>query len=289
MSIAEDIKKKIKGMTLLSQSASQLLEMIGDADHTLVDVVRIVECDSELTAHVLRAVNSASFGLIAPVSTVSRAVSYLGDKMVVSLAINISAPQMFSQPLHGYESERNALWEHSLQTALAAKDIAVYARRAVNPEEAFTAGLLHDIGKSVISEYMAGSAGGIIGKMDADEAGDYMDGERLYCGIDHCEAGFDLAKHWSFPPALAETIMYHHSPEEAGEDYIHMAYVTHLADMITMMLGSGTGADCMRYGLNPDYTNYIDLGRNELETIILDVAAEFAKTSTMLSGEETLS
>lgn len=286
MSIAEEIKRNIKKMSLLSKSASQLLDMVGDPEHTLFDVVRIVECDSELTAHVLRAVNSASFGLITPVSTVSRAVSYLGDKMVVSLAINISAPQMFTQPLLGYESEKNALWEHSLQSALSAKEIAPYAMKPVSGEEAFTAALLHDIGKSVISEYIAGSASDIIEKVDALDVEDYIYGEKSYCGIDHCEVGYELAKHWSFPTVLSDVIRYHHNPGEACSDAIHLAYVTHLADMVSMMLGCGTGADCLRHRLHPEYTKYVDLDRSELERIIVEVSAEFANTSKMLSGEE---
>ena len=99
MTLGDGILSKIKEVPMLSPSALRLMEVVGDTSHTVTDVVRIVECDTVLTAHVLKKINSVATGLVSPIETVDRAVAYLGDKMIVSLAIDCCAPQVFGSGL----------------------------------------------------------------------------------------------------------------------------------------------------------------------------------------------
>ena len=101
--------------------------------------------------------NSAAYCRGQPVTTISRAVLLMGEMMVVGVAICVSTSIIFQRPLDGYESPEGELWEHSLRSAIACRELAKFTKGKVNPGLAFTAGLLHDIGKSIISEFLVGS------------------------------------------------------------------------------------------------------------------------------------
>ena len=158
----------------------------------------------------------------------------------------------------------------------------------ISPELAFTAGLLHDIGKSLISDYLQGSVTDAIEMITTEEGLDYLDAEEKLVGFDHTRAGYELAKAWQLPDELAEVIRYHHEPAKAKEEYRALVYAVHLGDNIAMMGGFGTGSDSMRYKLDQQYTDYIKIGPKTLATIMLNVDIEFEKleSSFMNRGEE---
>jgi len=285
MSVANDILNKVDNIPLLSTSAMQLLEVISNPDHTLGEIVKIVECDSILTGQVLNKVNSAKFGLIEPITSVARSLSYLGNKMVVSIAISICAPQLFEKTLEGYEGGKNTLWEHSLKTAIASREVALESKVEMNPDTVYTAGLLHDIGKSVISEFMINSANGILNKLDKNELTDYSQGEHDLLGTDHCEVGSALARKWNVPDILVPSIAHHHDPENTDESDRAMVYAVHVGDIIAMLCGAGTGADSLRYELNPNYKTYFSIDDAKQEEILLKVMLEYNKTINLLDSE----
>jgi len=279
----EGILERIEQMPLLSPCALQLMEVIGDPKHSVNDVVKIVECDPELTAHLLKTVNSASFGLVVEVTSVARAVTYLGERIVVSVALAACSSDLFKEELKGYESGKAALWEHSLKTAIAAREVVISGKLPITPDVAFTAGLLHDIGKSVLSDFMVGMAQPILEKIDDQSVPDYMSGERLMLGMDHCAVGKALAERWSLPKVLVPAMEFHHQPGKAEEKDRPLVYAVHLGDIIAMMGGHGTGADSMGYSLDPDYTLYLEITGDEIGKVMLNVMTEFSKTIKMFS------
>ena len=283
--IRPDILTKIRQTPLLSHSAMRLMELVGDEDHGLQDVVRVVECDSVLTANVLKVVNSAALGLRTTIETVNRAVMYLGEKMVVGIALSTSADQVYHGALGGYESLRGDLWKHSLLTAIAARQLAEYAKKEVSPGLAFTAGILHDIGKSILSEFLKGQPREMLKRIDSGQARDYLKAEEEMLGTNHGQIGGALASHWNLPETLREVIQYHHEPAKAEKSCLHLTYVVHLSDIVAMMGGLGTGADAMAYNLDANYPFYIDIDRKSLEKLMMGAIIEFEKTEAMLFGQ----
>ncbi|MDY7001635.1 MAG: HDOD domain-containing protein, partial [Thermodesulfobacteriota bacterium] len=271
-------------MAPLSHSSLRLMEVMGDEDHSLRDVVRIVESDAVLTAEVLKVVNSAAFGLRRPVDSLARAITFLGEKMIVGIAIGSCAPQVFNQPLDGYESERGELWAHSLRTGIAARELAPMARDEVNPDIAFTAGILHDIGKSVLSEFLRGLPREMVQSLDRHEVQDYLQTEEAAVGVNHCAAGGELAENWKLPQPLRAVILHHHKPSEAEPQYRTLVYVVHLGDLIAMMGGTGTGADTLLYSLDNNYPEFIDIDKAGLEKLMMAVMIEFEKTRALIEG-----
>lgn len=279
----EDIQKVIKSVPLLSASANQLLQKTTDPDHDLIQIVSIVKTDATLTARVLKVVNSAAFGLINEITSLDRAISYLGERLVVGIAIGDCAAQLFNKELKGYEGEHGALWRHDLRTAIASREVVAQSHSKINPDLAFTAGLLHDIGKALISDYLQGTASEVLQKIENEEFSDYLSAEEELIGFDHPRAGYELALVWKLPEAITEAIRFHHTPSEASEEFRELVYAVHLGDNIAMMGGCGTGADSMRYKLDSNYTQFIDLQPNALANVMLVVNDEFDKLERSFS------
>ncbi|MBI9076747.1 MAG: HDOD domain-containing protein [Desulfatibacillum sp.] len=286
MAIPPDIKDSIAKIKPLSQSAVRLMSVMADPDHTVGQIAAIVESDPILTGNVLRVVNSPAFGLRAKISTVSRAVSYTGGNMVVGLALHLCASGIFNHPLEGYESQRGALWRHCLLTAIASREIARFSSGKTDPEVAYTGGLLHDVGKAIMSGSLGNSAREIVAAADAEKTTDFVAGELAAVGTDHTEVGQAIAKHWSLPDPLLEVIRYHHAPSKAHEKYRPLVYAVHLGDFIAMMGGTGTGADTLLYNLDHDYKKFINVSAGELEKVILDSGQEYQQVVESMFGSE---
>lgn len=267
----------IRRVPLLSPSASRLLELTADPDHDLSQTIDIVKCDAPLTAHVLRIVNSAAFGLLNKVDSIDRAVAYLGERLVISIALGDNAGALFNKPLAGYDGEKGALWRHDLLTAMASRQVSQKARVELNAGLAFTGGILHDIGKGILSDFLHDTAPELVEQLEKHAIVDYLEGERALLGIDHAEAGFEVAKCWQLPEALQMIIRYHHQPQEAPEAYRALVYAVHVGDIIAMMGGCGTGADTLQYPLDQRYSDYLDLTFDDLALILLETQEEFRR------------
>ncbi len=280
----QELQKIVTSVPMLSACASQLLQLTAQEDHGLVDVIELVRNDANLTARVLKIVNSAAFSLVKKVTSIDRAISYLGERIIVGVAIGDCAGKLFEKDLAGYESPEGTLWKHDLRVAIASREIIVQSGADISPELAFTAGLLHDIGKALISDYMQGSVTEAVELVSAEKPLNYLEAERELVGFDHTQAGYELAKAWQLPDELAEAILHHHEPANAQEEYRALVYAVHLGDNIAMLGGFGTGSDCMRYKLDNNYTDYIKLTPNTLATIMVNVDMEFDKLETSFNG-----
>lgn len=284
MSKLNEIIQKARQMPLLSSSSMRLLELIADPDHSIQDVAKVVVTDSALTVKILELVNSASFGLRQQISTVSHALPYVGEKAVVALAMNLASPQVFNRPLLGYESKKGELWAHGLRTAIAANELSNFTNEKILAGVAYTAGILHDIGKSVLSKFLTGLPAEMLKKLENEEVKDYLEAEEAMVGANHCVIGGELAKHWNLPPDLQAAIRYHHKPSDAEVANRTLVYVVHLADMIAMMGGTGTGTDTLGYKLDQNYTKYIAITTAGLDNVMMAVMIEFEKTQAALFG-----
>lgn len=273
----EELQKIVRAVPMLSSSANQLLQVAAKPDHDLGEVINLVKTDANLTARVLKIVNSAAYALINQVTSIDRAVSYLGERIIVSIALGDCAGKLMGKELEGYSAQRGSLWKHDLRAAIAAREVVVQSGADISPELAFTAGLLHDIGKALISDYLAGTAPEAVSLITAEDSFDYLDAEEQLVGFNHTQAGFELAKSWELPAELTAAIRFHHDPEEATEEFRALVYAVHLGDVIAMMGGFGTGSDSMRYKLDQRYTDYITLSPKVLPSIMLAVDMEFEK------------
>jgi putative nucleotidyltransferase with HDIG domain len=253
-------------------------------DHEMADVVQVVKFDSVLTARLLRIANSPVFGLLTAVNSIDRAVAYLGERMVVSVALADSVSKMLNKPLKGYEGGQGVLWRHDLFAAFAAREVSRYAKTSIEGDLAYTGGLLHDIGKAIISDFLEGTAEKVTAGIDSGKNSDYLAAEQDILGLDHAEVGYELALNWQLPEPLPQLIRQHHHPRMVDEKLRPLAYAVHLGDMIAMMGGCGTGSDAMQYKLDSGYDDYFDLSADRLAGIMVAAQDEFQKAEESLAA-----
>ncbi len=283
---SKEILGAVKSVPALSPGASNLLDVMGSGNYEISDIVQVIENDSALTANVLKVVNSAAIGLRREMTTVNEAVAFLGDTKVIGIALASAGGETYNAELAGYHGSRGDLGRHCLWVAIAARELARHTNGVVDNGVAFTAGLLHDIGKAVISDFMVDMVPKLLSTKAEIEDGDHLEVEMEVMGTDHAEVGQALAAQWKMPQTLIDGIAHHHRPAEAPEESRAMVYVIHLADMLAMMTGIGTGLDDMQYELDPAYENYVSVSPADLEGLALDVHIDFVATAEAIFGDQ---
>jgi putative nucleotidyltransferase with HDIG domain len=160
------------------------------------------------TARLLRLANSAFFGQARKVSTIPRAVLLLGFSTVRNLALGVKVWDTLGTGVSRKELE--ALWTHAVQVAAAARVIA-RQQRQVNPDEAFTSGLLHDVGQLVLALRFKELYWDTVRKATSTE---HLAGlEQSTLGVDHAEVGSWLLEAWNLPALMVEAVRRHHDTD----------------------------------------------------------------------------
>ncbi len=272
----EDVIERVAELPPLSASVSQVILACDDPDMTVGQLTQIILQDQNLTANILKVANSAFYGHARRVATATEAVVLLGFSAMKSLAISSHTARLLKTSLPGYGLEDGELWAHSLGVAFIARRIAIEARLAP-VEEVFVAGLLHDLGKLILSSYLQPVFVDIVRIADErKEPFHHVEAEVL--GFGHAELGGQIAASWNFPPELEEAVRYHHDPAQATRKPM-VAHAVHLADAVCMMLGVGLGADGMAYTARPETLDALGYDQDrlmslmsEMEPLITDTA-----------------
>lgn len=210
---AEEIIGRVKELPVVSQTARKLTSQLNQPEVHRDSLVETLRCDNVLTAKLLRTCNSAASGLTEPVVSVDQAVLLLGFDMIFRIVCAISFAGTLGTTGPGYDTEANGLWAHSLQTATAAEYLAGSGCYGdFLPATAFTAGLLHDIGKTIIAKVLTPKNRADIRSLITAESLSRVDAEKAVLGADHAEIGAALLKRWGVPEPLIEATGNHHSP-----------------------------------------------------------------------------
>lgn len=194
----------IKELPPLPLVLHELLAVMREANCSTDQITRVLSTDQALASKILRLVNSSFYGMSGNVTTISQAVIILGHSALRSLATGLAVAEGLGHSLP--QERRLAFWQHALATAAGAE---ILARRTGmgEPEEAFVAGLLHDIGHLILmmalpTEHSVASGTGALGDLEQ---------ERRLIGLDHCRAGRYLLHHWKLPQPLLECVRLHHA------------------------------------------------------------------------------
>ena len=225
----EHFKKKlaeIKEISTLPHVMVRIMEIVTDEHSSAADLADEIAKDTPLTAKILKIVNSAYYGFYREIANVSDAVVVLGFNEIRRLSLAISVLDMLGGT---GEQRRLEFWNHSFLCA-AMSDILAKQRR-LRDRGAFTAGLLHDIGKSILDQYFSHMSTAVQECM-RERSLHAHEAERLLYGFDHGDIGYWLSDRWNLPVSLSEAIRYHHRPGEATETP-ELAQVVHVADKLS--------------------------------------------------------
>jgi len=236
----ETLLKDLVELSSLPFTYIKINKAVNNPRSSTKDISDIISGDPNLTARLLRLVNSAFYGFQSKIDTVSRAVAIVGTQQIRDLALATSVTRLFKgvpEDLISMES----LWRHSVACGLAAKILATVSRCGTNVERFFTAGMIHDIGRLVIYKKIPETARDMILRCKESKEPLYLV-EKEVIGFDHSDIGRTLAQSWNLPPSLEEVLAYHHFPWEAKRYPVETCAV-HIADYVAheMHLGdSGT-------------------------------------------------
>lgn len=277
MSLNDNMHHIISEMPVMSPSAVQLVHLIAKDEYDLEDVVRFVRLDSNLTGKILQKVNSAAFGIMIPVDTVDRAVIFLGTRTVVNLALITLNAHFFSQNMEGYFRPPGGFWDHELRTALTSSEVARKSRLNVEPDLAFTAGLLHDIGKIALYNYQTKYQHNMLSRLYKQKMSKSLEIERSCLGFDHCQVGKVLCQQWGLPHSLEACVEYHHYPSKAPKEFQSLAYIVHIGNMLAKMASLGAKTEDVQQDLDYGYESFYAFSFNEITNIMRNVENNFAQ------------
>lgn len=233
--------RSVDALPTLPTVVSQVLEKTRDPNTRLDDIVELISTDQALVSAVLRLVNSAFYGFSRRITTLKQAITLLGFRSVRNLVVNAGVVGIFRRRTFNAHHRRR-LWDHSVACAVAARLLAEregYAAR----EEAFTAGLLHDIGKVVIDQYAPRDSAAILEKVEAGT--DPCVAESAVLGADHTQIGVWIAERWHLPKALCAVIAHHHDPSSA-ESYPELVRIVAAANVVSRIRRSDDDAELDR-------------------------------------------
>lgn len=235
----DEVLARVAQLPSLPAVVVDLLERLNDERITAPVLARKIGEDQALAAKALRVANSPFYGMAGRIATIQEAIVALGLGNVRALVMAAAVRGQFALAHLGW-FDSSGFWKHTIAVALCAR---VLARRAgENPEAAFTAGLLHDIGRLVLvtafqDEYRAVLAAA------SQRACSLREAEREVLGLDHTVAGAALAARWKFPKATEAAVLGHHAPDAAPA---RLTDIVHLADLTCHSLDRGdSGADAV--------------------------------------------
>lgn len=223
----ESVVAGVEDLLSLPDAAMRLNALLVDPDASARDIAEVVSVDAALTARVLRAVNSAYFGLRTRVDTISKAISMIGTSELHSLVLTTSASQAFKNISYKL-MDMETFWQHSVRAALAARGFAETALKR-HRERVFLAALMHDIGKLVLYHQVPAVSARILEAVGEGRQQEEVEASLL--GFTHADVGAVLLERWNLPPSLTVPVRYHHRFEEAPE-YLQEAALISLGSRV---------------------------------------------------------
>lgn len=247
------------------QVAMKLLEASKDETASLSDLSKIVETDPGISVRVLEIVNSAMYGLARKITTLSDAVVYLGLDEIKKLAFGMTVFENMFKSGRSKQFDRLLFWRHSLSTAILSSEIAALKGYPA-PEEAYIAGLLHDIGKVFLDIQGKKNYGEFIESV-SQSPDLVIEQERSLIGMGHDDTGAFFCNQWQLPEKFVAAVKYHHQPFEhlqlSEEDKLLIAIVS-MGNFLCWTQGIGS-FDLMKPPvLPPEVEKTVDLSKSDI-------------------------
>ncbi len=272
----DDVVNNLDDLPSLPAVVMELLNSIDQEETDITVLAKKVSHDQALTAKTLRLANSSLFGLQVKVTTIQQAITFLGFQSTRNLITAAAVTGNFAgKQCPGFD--HSVFWRHSIATAACAKVLARHVR--FNQDYAFTAGLLHDIGRLVLVSSFPEEYAQAIAYQQANDCYT-LDAERAVLGIDHVEAGLALAEHWNFSDTMRLAIAGHHDPGKVGAGFL--AAIVHVADAIVHALDLAQKADDMVPSVSPVAWKALNLNDETCLHLFRETELQFEEIAMVL-------
>lgn len=256
--LRDEVLRNVEETPKLPAAVTRVLALVNDPDSSIPDVMAAVETDPGLTAETLRIANSAYFAGPRKIASLRDAGVLLGLNRIMQLVLAAAVFPIGARPVPGYDLEEGALVDGMLAVAVGAEVLARELKK-LPPSHAFTAGLLHDIGKLAMGNVVA-RCRQEIRDCAMVEGISYEQAERMLLGIDRAEAGAAMLRAWNLPDNVVTAVRWHLQPEQVEQEPFVVDLV-HVSRMLATQCGLGLGEDGLQYA--PSETSRRRLGLTE--------------------------
>jgi putative nucleotidyltransferase with HDIG domain len=267
MSARSEILDAIDKIEALPAAAAETIALMQNPEANIDELTRSIEYDPGITANILRLANSSYFGGAYTVTSVRDAFVRLGQQRVMELLALTVMDKRAGGPILGYDLPAGALVTQAMAAAIGVEKLAAQLGKPC-PPDAFTASLLHDIGKVVLGTFVEIDAAPIVDKARG-EGIPFDEAERAVLGIDHAEVGALILTRWGFPNDITDPVYWHHRPTESPHKSDTLVFV-HAMDAMVSMLGIGGGVDACEYRPAAAWLAGHGLSTQVLETVVAE-------------------
>lgn len=263
----KQILAKVERLPALPAVVQQVTAMLQDPNFSMENLMRTVRLDPGITAHVIEMCNSPFYGPRQKVSSLQQALVILGSRQLMEIMLSGQLVGRFRQGQKGYRLARGDLWRHSMATALLAQRLGELTKFA-DTATLFTAALMHDVGKLVLSEYVAQDFERIEALVAQGHS--FAQAEQEVLGVDHALLGGAVARKWNFPDEIAVAIAFHHNPERA-QNHRLLCHLVSLANLLCITLGVGAGAEGLATSVSVELLREVGLRPRQLDALLLEL------------------
>ena len=274
------ILQNLKELPSMPQVVIKAQEVMGNQKAGAKELAAVLETDQAIATYILKIANSAYYGLSGKISSIQHASVMLGYKTLEEIITVAGSSKLLDKILKGYDLSSGDLWHHSLAVAFGSRIIA----KKSNPnleKDSFSAGLIHDIGKLMLNEYVFERKENFEEFMEYGKKA-YDKAEKHIFGFDHAEIGYEICKYWHIPSALCAAIRYHHNPfKSQGHDLAYIVYmaniITHIADSIETMSGIDKSLDVMMYMIDDRAMEFLNFKQEDISDIMDEITESMEK------------
>jgi len=271
----QQVVQSIGELAVLPQVVMKVLDMTSNTRATTQELEDVIGQDQALTSKVLTLANSSYYGLPRRVSSLREAVMFLGFRVVRNIAMTASCYNIFIGKSDSQSLLKRRIWKHSVDTSLLTRLVCAYAPDVV-PDEAFAAGLLHDIGKTVLEQYYPQAMLQVV--QTAERLGiRHHEAEEQILGFNHADVGLALAIQWNLPIALGEALGYHHCISAASAAPRLVAVVA-VASEVSNMLEDGAGDEQWEMYVREDALQTLGISTPQMEALLQGCRVEVERS-----------
>ncbi len=276
---ADEILSQVEKLPPAPAVLPSLLNLLNDTNSNPNEVIALIRVDPSLTAQVLRLANSVYYGAGRTTYDLQEAVGRIGFREVYKLVAVVCGQQMLNQQITQLFLDKGEMWEYSLGTGFIMEQMA--QDLGEDATSAYTIGLLHGIGKLVISSHPTLEYADVFEAVEKKGIS-VTDAERLVWGVSSPEVGAELLRRWSFPDAIVVPILNQDRPARAPS-YRKQACMLHLSIWTVAALGLNHGKDAWAMTADPFALHHTGLSEDKMQVFIVNAHDKLAQIKALLT------
>ncbi len=267
-SLLGEILLKLESFPGLPKTGAKLLALLEEPKTSTDEIEKILKYDPGLTANFLKLANSTYFGIPSKVTSVKQAILLFGFNRLKQIVLATCTSDVMGKAVPGYDLQSGELWRHSIAVSNAAVSLAKY-KNLPEPNDIFTPGLLHDIGKLVLGRFVKEHFK-VINQLRSNGM-HLVVAENMVLGTDHAEIGAQILAQWSFPPIVVNAVRVHHNLELLHNKNMQNDLL-YLANLFCQKNGESYSQATNLESINPALKERLGIESDKLESLSNQIA-----------------